>query len=47
MRILPTIVAFVAVALLGAAPVPAAVDLPLIDAVKMADAARVERRPPS
>ena len=43
MRILPTIVAFVTVALLGAAPAPAAVDLPLIDAVKMADSARVER----
>ncbi|MCY4027495.1 MAG: ankyrin repeat domain-containing protein, partial [Acidobacteria bacterium] len=43
MRILPMIVAFVAVALLGAPPAPAAVDLPLIDAVKMADSARVER----
>jgi ankyrin repeat protein len=43
MRILPMIVAFLAVGSLAAAPAPAAVDLPLIDAVKMADAARVER----
>ena len=43
MRILPMIVAFLAVGPLGAASVSAAVDLPLIDAVKAADAARVER----
>ena len=43
MRILPMIVAFLAVGPLGAAPAPAAVDLPLIDAVKMADPVRVER----
>ena len=43
MRILPMIVAFLAVGPLGAASVWAAVDLPLIDAVKAADAARVEQ----
>ena len=43
MRILPMIVAFLAVGPLGAAPAPAAVDLPLIDAVKLADPVRVER----
>ena len=43
MRILPMVVAFLAVGPLGAASVWAAVDLPLIDAVKAADPARVER----
>ena len=43
MRILPMIVAFLAIGPLGAASVSAAVDLPLIDAVKAADPARVER----
>ena len=43
MRILPMVVAFLAMGALGAAPATAAVDLPLIDAVKMADPARVER----
>ena len=37
MRILPMIVAFLAVALLGAAPAPAPVAQPQIQAVKMAD----------
>ena len=43
MRILPIIVALLAVGPLGVAPVSGAVDLPLIDAVKAADPARVER----
>ncbi len=43
MRILPMIAAFLAVGSLGAPPASAAVDLPLIDAVKAADPARVER----
>ncbi len=42
MRILPIIVALLAVGPLGVAPVSGAVDLPLIDAVKAADPARVE-----
>ena len=43
MRILLSIVTFLVVGLLGAAPASAAVDLPLIDAVRAADPAAVER----
>ena len=43
MRILPMIVAFLAFGSLGAASAPAAVDLPLIEAVRAADRDRVRR----
>ena len=43
MRILPMVVAFLAFGSLGAASAPAAVDLPLIEAVRAADRDRVRR----